>query len=639
MTRADSAHPLASARRGTPPAVGALSDEAVRRPTTAIFTGAGISGDEPAALPRGFGLRDDVLKIMHSAAQELLGPLVSDGQLDRIRGEAYKLEVVLGRLWGTVGPDALDCLFALEVRVPNEAHMLSALHLLDGGTHGTVNFDIGVEYAYDLIIGQADLPDDAPQEYVDAIGAWRALAPADPMPLLTVSSHADFAEWLRAGRPPALLKVHGGLDRQQTALADVVVVDIEELGQLTSERAAAVATLGEAERLLITGYSGGDPDVYGPLLSAAARTTSAWHCLSLPAASSVPTDAMDHGIGLVQGSPDGLAVTALRQVLGVPAPPPWPSTRLPGEGYEERLERWRLRLREAHPAALIAQSWAWLLADLGDLDTAEAIYGRLGPDAPGARLRHAETLYTRARGDDRERARQMFREVAAGTEDATTRLHCLLRIGGIARGRAAQHTDIARRVLALAEAYLRPVQVVLATRNGRRQPEEAGDAYRALQQTSLRLLEQLSVVAPRACRPVIAMLCQLATRFGERAARLVRNGNRLALIRQHRALLLALTALLRGRPGPADVRSDMRALRDTYRAADDLPGAGNCSLTLAVLACADGDHAEARALTARALAEYAAGRPAGQPLASGKALVDVVTRLIDRSDRIGGGSQ
>jgi hypothetical protein len=30
---------------------------------TAVFSGAGISGEAPASLPRGFGLRDDVLRV------------------------------------------------------------------------------------------------------------------------------------------------------------------------------------------------------------------------------------------------------------------------------------------------------------------------------------------------------------------------------------------------------------------------------------------------------------------------------------------------------------------------------------------------------------------------------------------------
>ncbi|TNH24943.1 hypothetical protein FHG89_23960 [Micromonospora orduensis] len=600
----------------------------------AVFTGAGISGDDPAALPRGFGLRDDVLATMHEAARRRLAGLVTDAQLEAVRAEAYKLEVVLGRLWGTVGPDALDCVFALRVSVPNEAHMLAGLHLLRGGTHVTVNFDVGIELAYDLICGRADLPADAPRDYHDALPAWRALAPSDPPALLSVSSHEEFAAWLRAGRPPALLKVHGGLDRQQSTLADVVVVDIEELAQLTAERAAAVEGLGFADRLLITGYSGGDPDVYGPLLAAGARTSTTWCCLSLPAASTVPADARRHGIDLVQGVPDGLAVTALRGLLGGVPPPVWPSVRLAGDGYRVRFARWRRRLRAAHPDELVAQSWAWLIADIGDLDAAEAMLSALPEDAPGARLRHAEILYNRARGDDRVRAGRMFRAVAAGAADAATRLHCLLRLGDIARGRAARDARGVRIVSDLVEAYARPAHVIVVTRNGRRQPEEAGDAYRALQQTSLRLLERLVLVAPRPTWPVVAILCRGAAVLGGRAARLARNGNRLALVRQHRGLLRALAALLGGRPGPVDVGNDMRALRATYRAADDLPGAAGCAVTLAVLAGADGDLSAARALIAEALGEYAAGRPDGRPLFAGEALVDVATRLIDRLDGV-----
>lgn len=597
---------------------------------TAVFSGAGISGDEPAALPRGFGLRDGVLETMHQAARCALGPLVTDDQLHNMRGAAYKLEVVLGRLWSVVGPDALECVLALRMFVPNEAHMLSALHLLRGGTHVTVNFDVGIELAYDLICGNTDLPPGAPRDYHVALPLWRTAAPPSPPALRTVSSHEEFAAWLREGQPAALLKVHGGLTGEQKALADVVVVDTEELGQLTLERAAAVDGLGEADRLLITGYSGGDPDVYGPLLTAAARTSATWSCLELPADSTVPTDARERGIDLELGRPRGLAVTALRRLLGAPALPPWPSVPLPGDGFAERFARWRRNLCAAHPADVIAQSWAWLLADLGDLDIAVAMFEALPANVPGVRLRHAEILYNRARGSDRDQAAVMFRAMATDAGDAPTRLHCLLRLGDLARGRAFRRARGVLVVPHLAESYFRAVQVLIATRGGRRQQEEGGDAYRLLQQTSLRLLEQLAALAPRTSWPVIAVLCRLAARMGGRAARLVRNGNRLSLIRQHRAMLRALAAILQGRSAPEDVRSDMRALRATYRAADDLPGAANCTVTLAVLACADGDRPGAKALLGEALAEYSAGRPDGRPLPAGEALVKVMTQLLGR---------
>jgi hypothetical protein len=46
-----------------------------------VFSGAGISGEAPASLPRGFGLRDDLLRLMHAEAGLSLGGRVSDGQL------------------------------------------------------------------------------------------------------------------------------------------------------------------------------------------------------------------------------------------------------------------------------------------------------------------------------------------------------------------------------------------------------------------------------------------------------------------------------------------------------------------------------------------------------------------------------
>ena len=94
---------------------------------SAVFSGAGISGEAPASLPRGFGLRDDLLQLMHTLAKESLGSLVTDEQLTELVASTRKLEVVLARLSGTAGIHAAECLLALQVEVPNEAHMLAAL--------------------------------------------------------------------------------------------------------------------------------------------------------------------------------------------------------------------------------------------------------------------------------------------------------------------------------------------------------------------------------------------------------------------------------------------------------------------------------------------------------------------------------
>src|SRR5215469_1150414 len=405
---------------------------------TAVFSGAGISGEAPASLPRGFGLRDDLLRLMHSAAAQSVGAEVTDGQLAGLVGSGRKLEVVLARLSGAAGAEAADCLLALRLRVPNEAHMLAALHLALGGTHVTLNFDVGIEVAYGLLIG-AGAAGDLPEPYRSALAGWRALVPAGAGTLRVVASHREFDAWVADGSPPALLKVHGSLSRDQRHLVDVVALDIDELGQLTASRRAAVDALGSARQLLITGYSGADPDVYRPLLAAAATPASSWCCYSLPDGSPVPQDLRDRKVALTTGAPAGLAVCALRELPGLGAAPAWPRIELPGPGYRERFDQWAREFRGSRPRDKIAVAWAWLLADGGDLDTAERLLRELArresADA-GTLLRYAEVLYTRARGDDRTRAGALYRHITADRQaDAGTRLLCRLRRGDISRGR------------------------------------------------------------------------------------------------------------------------------------------------------------------------------------------------------------
>src|ERR1700689_3174157 len=221
---------------------------------TAVFSGAGISGQAPASLPWGFGLRDDLLALMYAAAKESLGDQVADEQFADLVNSQRKLEVVLARLSGAAGVEAVDCLFALHLRVPNAAHMLAALHLALGGSHVSVNFDIGIELAYELLT-DGEAVNALPEPYRRAAASWRALTPAGAPALRVVASNREFDEWAADGTPPALLKVHGSLSRDQRHLVDVVVLDTDELGQLTPSRRAAINSLGTAKQLLITGYS------------------------------------------------------------------------------------------------------------------------------------------------------------------------------------------------------------------------------------------------------------------------------------------------------------------------------------------------------------------------------------------------
>lgn len=80
---------------------------------------------------------------MHAASRESLGSQVTVGQLADLLDSGRKLEVVLARLSGAADVAAADCLLALRLLVPSEAHMLVGLHLALGGIHVSLNFDIG----------------------------------------------------------------------------------------------------------------------------------------------------------------------------------------------------------------------------------------------------------------------------------------------------------------------------------------------------------------------------------------------------------------------------------------------------------------------------------------------------------------
>ena len=602
-------------------------------PQSAVFSGAGISGDAPASLPRGFGLRDDLLGLMHASAKSSLPDFVGDDQLHDLLTSSRKLEVVLGRLSGAVGIDAADCLLALHLRLPNEAHLLAALHLVRGGCHVTLNFDIGIELAHELLTGGDAAAAALPDEYRTAAADWQALAAGHGGTLRVVASHAEFDKWVEQSKPPALLKIHGSLTSDQSHLVDVVVVDMDELGQLTPSRRDAVLHLGSASTLLITGYSGADPDVYGVLLDAAQSPEASWCCFSLLQGSPVPADLKARNIDLRMGDPEGLAVTALRNLLGLSTTPHWPEHSIGAAGYRERFDQWKRDFRSVHSPDQIAISWAWLLADGGDLDLAIGMLAELAgrPTADtGTLIRLADTLYTRARGNDRDRAESLYRQVIASDQvDDVTRLMCRLRCADIARGRAIRG-DWRSVTINLCHAFSQPLLVLLATRAGRRGQEPAADAYRALQHTSLRVLEQAAVMGPRWSWPVLAWLCRMARSLGRPAVRLTSNGNRRGLVRQHGFLLAAYSYLLAGRRPPQALRSETQSLRDTYRSADDFPGSGNLAAALAVFAAAEGDLTGADSLLEEAHADYIAGRPDGQPIAAGQALVRTIGRLLDR---------
>lgn len=599
----------------------------------AVFTGAGISGSAPASLPMGNALRNDVIRLLHDATLKIAPDLVGPLDLSDWQESSYKLEVVIGRLWGTIGDDALRCLLALSVAIPNEAHLLCALHLMAGGTHVTLNFDNGVERAYALLVGDIQLPEDAPLVFADLLPQWRALVPANRRNLRVAASRREFDEWVADGRPPALLKVHGSLTPDGQSLVDVVVVDIEELAALWPARREAIDSLAAASQLLITGYAGADSDVYGPLLAAAGATRTTWRTYSLNVRSPVPNDTRERGIALFTGKPSGTAVAGMRGLLALNNPD-WPAIAYEEDAYARGFHIWQSDIMRWHSRESLVEAWAWLVADTGDLNTAVALLHRVlgASPEPRALMRYAEVLYMTNGRDERLRAAHTFRRLAlARASPLSVRTHALLRMGDAARGRAAaRDTSLARRMFNAGEAFTVPLAVLALTRGGRADKDGAADAYRALQQTLLRLCLAAACRAPIAVWPLLGSACGAVALLGRRAERTAVNGNRLALIRNHRLLLVELQHLFTHRPCPRGTREQLSALRDAYRYGDDPAGAANCSAALAIVSAAEHDLAAARVELREAERGYAASRVDGVAPLAGEVLLSNLRAILAR---------
>lgn len=588
----------------------------------AVFSGAGISGAGPARLPMGNRLRNDVLGVLFAAVEDVMPGKIPTELTAELTASNRKLEVVIGRLVQTIGEDALGCLFALRLHLPNESHLLAAVHLAHGGLHVTVNLDVGIEVAYDLLTKRRRLPAAEEATYASCLAAWQRLLPPCVPPLHLIVLKQEFDDWVAGGRPPGLLKLHGSLSLDQRGLLDPVVVDIDELAQLSTGRVAAVDRLGEAHRLLITGYAGEDIDCYAPLLK---HVGSACDWRQVSGGERVRDVVHSRGGRFFDGRPEGLAVTGLLEVLGQATIPDWPEGPVGLQRYETRFRRWADELRQQHAVEDIASAAGWLLADIGHHDLAVNVLRRTATRKPTSaqRVRLATVLFERAGGNDRREAAQLFRRVATDRDTPrATRLHALLRVGDEARGRL-----IVGSPTALLLAVAAPTTVLAMTRGGRAEPEAAATAYRALQQLALRLGERAAALVPASGRAPLAALLQHAANLGIASIRLTSNGNAAGLARQHQLALLTLAAMLHHRSVPAGLLTQLEELRSAYLHGDDLPGVGNCLVTRALAYLADGHVEAARTCLAEARDCYIASR-VGVPSPAGMAFADAADRLI-----------
>lgn len=383
----------------------------------ALFTGAGLSHGPPAALPlaRTFHRRLD--EIFYAAASAFAPPgLLDHGAYDAIRTGAWN---VLSRLENVLPGSGAGALACLRVAVPNEAHLLAAVHLAHGGLHVTVNVDEGVERAYALLSGTAQLPASAPAPYHRALRRWRTGFPVPAPTLRVLSTPGDFESASFTSRP-LLVKLHGsaGGDRDGVVLAVPPFADDVDVTELGLSRTAALDALAQ-DVVLVTGYSGSDFASFTALLARLRPGRFSW------IAPEIRTDVRAALRALDRNQPRrGKAVAAIRALLPV-TPPQWPVDPMEASSVDEGLDAWSAQL----PARAAAEAFAWALADAGWGREAVAILRRIcaASDDVASRIRLAHALACRGGPENTASATRLFLRAAARSEEPALAAYALAR--------------------------------------------------------------------------------------------------------------------------------------------------------------------------------------------------------------------
>jgi aminodeoxyfutalosine deaminase len=330
----------------------------------ALFTGAGLSAAPPAALPLGEEFNRRLFQVCADACARVAPGIVDRKSLDALAAGRWNLLARLDAVAPGVSAGAVRC---MSVVMPNEAHLLAALHLAHGGYHVTVNLDDGIETAHQLLQGVRPLPDGAPRAHREALRAWQGLLPRGAPALRVIAGGRCRARLLRAR--PLLVRLHGSAG----ASPDGVVrprrpdVDDAEVTDLGHRRAAAIQVLSGEPFVLVTGYSGADFASFEPLVAGLAPGRFAWVAPDVPPAVRRTLTALDPAQPVT-----GRAVDALRSILPV-EPPTWPDEPWAEAGFERRWATWCAALAPEVAATALAS----VLADAGWLEESSAIRDRV----------------------------------------------------------------------------------------------------------------------------------------------------------------------------------------------------------------------------------------------------------------------
>ena len=607
-----------------------------------IFTGAGVSLSKPAQLPSAWHLVDRILALCDSAAESTLGRSLPS-RLRETTAE-WGLEYIVSRLRGTIGSIALEVLSTLLVDLPNEEHLLLALHHAAGGTQVTVNLDEGVEYAYGLLSGTRDLPPGIETEYADEIDGWRSFFPdAAPSIPNVVVSDLDFSRWIGSGCPPALLKLHGsvGGDDENLELQAPVVEDDVELAQLSEARLKALDKLVEFPRVLITGYSGADIDVYLPLLDRLRRKGGVvWSVLGFPTSKEhVRREISAAGVRVREGpsdpahaSSDGTARTNLREIVGVPQEFLWPQQGR-GAKWTGRFDRWEALV--SGRSLDFAEAFAWMLFDTQQFELSieilENVRHKRARYHASTKVRLADAYYHRRNRLDRLRAAGISIGLVC-RERRSSRALALIRLAGILRG----SPTVTQFLLAPAGLALLHLAIKVAEADP---DQEAGKptaalAHSAVGHLELRLVE--TILASAGPRPwtigAISALANSGIRHQHSSIQ-GSSGNRKTFATQQLIETQMFKALAQRELPPGDLGERLVRLRTSYKAMPDPRGVANCTAAIATLEMIRRNYESAEAGFEQAIKLYRTGD--GTVDRSGFRLVErrrrILRKLVDRA--------
>ncbi len=510
-------------------------------------------------------------------------------------------------------------LAAMRVGVPNEAHLLAAIHLARGGVHVTMNFDDGVERAYALMAGAATLPATTPPVFHDALHRWRRVFPDRASPLRVVSRATELSAALRVR--PLLVKLHGSLGEHAdgVTLPLMPVTDEPDPGELGTDRTRAFAALAAEGFVLVTGFSASDLASRTALIDRLIPGQFRWVTPALGGDIRRQIAALDPTQPV-----RGRAVEALRDILSLDAPC-WPAQQLPGPTFEERLRAWAAQVAPQ----VAAEAVAWALADAGHVDEAVEMLRRLVRSGAGARtrVRLADALARRRWPGDVASARRTYVRASAGRSRPDSAPPRRLRSYALARWLESLTSghDAASPLLSTPLA----VGALVAGARGAR-GAQARSSVRPIRSAAIThgaVLAQLERLLPDVLRR--PALCVPAARVTAVAATSARraldawahaaSGRRRAMLERQAIELETMLAVLRRTLPPDDALPRLRRLSAVFAHVADVEGAADTAGTRALVAFAANDLEAARS----ALQESARLRPE----ASG--VVTLAQRLVE----------